>query len=255
MTMALFQQTLKALISQAYSLFSVYHLNDAQDLDACRCPLCLSDEQHTHLKTTALAYIDHTIFMCYANLSTLQDQTPLNEFKYFLPLFLDLMIQNDNVWQLEGYFFQRMTSYTAEDWTVEELTFLQQFAEMYVQYALCDEDNVVFTPIERLLEQFHVDAFDTEKLAMLCLHHPSAYCLIDYATQIVNHGYDDFEDPEDDLYAERVKNILLPWKYDSAIRQHFIDQYHHFKAKGHLFDEGNANWVQEWIAGVQQGKY
>lgn len=249
------QHKLKKLIDLGYQLFSSYQLNPDHMLDACRCGGCTSDDDHHYLIQIALKNIELDVFKFYVNASYSAGETPLNEFKYFLPLFLDFMVQGEHPFLSENYFFQRIASYTQQDWTAEELSFLQQFAEAYLQHHLHDESNAELTYIVNYLEMFQSYLFNTEKLADLCLHHPSAYCLIDYATNIINHGYDDFENSDDDMYTARVKNILLPWKSSHDIRQHFIDQYHAFKHKGHRFDVGNANWVNDWITGVQQGKY
>ena len=98
--------------------------------------------------------------------------------------------------------------------------------------------------------------FDTEKLSNLCLNHPSAYSLIDNATQKVNSGYDEYEQADElSLTSERVRKILLHWNNDQTIRQHFIDCYNAFKHQGYTFDQGNANWVRIWIEGIEQGIY
>lgn len=246
---------LEQLVKVGYQLFSYYSLDAENMLDACRCGGCTTDDDHHYLIHMALQNIDLSIFTFYVNAAYSEGKTPLNEFKYFLPLFLDFMVQGENPWLSVHYFFQRVSAYTAQDWTAEERLFLQQFAEMYLQHHLFEEENAEYTYIQDYLGIFQCYLFDTEKLATLCLNHPSAYCLIDYATNIVNNGYDDFEDPENEDHTQRIKDILLPWKYDSHIRQHFLDQYAHFKVKGHLFNHGNANWVNHWMTGVQQGKY
>ncbi|MGR2921853.1 hypothetical protein [Acinetobacter sp. 1125_18A] len=246
---------LKELIAQGYKIFSVYSLDKTEALDACMCGGCSFEEDHIYLKNTPLQRIEIGIFNNYVN-AAYSNQTPLCEFKYFLPLFLDFLVQGTNNFLSENYFFQRISAYSLGGWTIGELTFLQQFAETYIHYHLYQEENAEFKYIEIFLDMFQSYLFDTEKLSNLCLNHPSAYSLIDYATQKVNSGYDEYEQADElSLTSERVRKILLHWNNDQTIRQHFIDCYNAFKHQGYTFDQGNANWVRIWIEGIEQGIY
>ena len=104
-------------------------------------------EDHIYLKNTPLQRIEIGIFNNYVN-ATYSNQTPLCEFKYFLPLFLDFLVQGTNNFLSENYFFQRISAYSLGDWTIGELTFLQQFAETYIHYHLYQEENAEFKYIE-----------------------------------------------------------------------------------------------------------
>lgn len=244
---------LRKLIEIGYEIFHEYQLDQSNHLDACLCGGCTIEEDHDYLIHTPRKNIEITIFKRYVNVAYSDGKTPLNEFKYFLPLFLDFMVQGNTSWLSEDYFFKRVNSYSKKDWTQQELEFLQRFAESYLNYHLCDEGNVEFQPIERFLEMFQSYLFDTESLAKLCLNHPSAYCLIDYATQTVNHGYDEYEQEDEfDLTTERVRQILVNWKYSPNIKQHFIKKYQEFKRLGYLFNDGNAQWVNTWISQIEE---
>lgn len=247
-----YQQKLESLVQKGYEIFSLYQPNPEEKLDACICNNCLSESEHQYLINNSLQNIEFRVFKHYVNAAYSEGKTPLNEFKYFLVLFLDFFVQGRDEWISEVYFFDRVKSYSRTDWTKQELEFLQEFAENYITHELLDENNAELNSIANYLDTFSSYLFDTEKLAELCISHPSAYCLIDYATHIVNGGYDDEERVEGEkLCSKRVGAILINWKYSHYIKKLFVDRYYEFKAKGHAFDYGNANWVHEWIKEIE----
>lgn len=242
---------LRALVVEGYEIFSEYQLDTTKSLDACLCSGCTIKEDHDYLIHTELKNIDIEVFKHYVNAAYSEGKTPLKEFKYFLPLFIDFMVQGNQSWISEGYFFKRVNHYLRHDWTHQELVFLQQFAENYIYYHLYESGGAEFQTIEDFLDMFESYLFNTEKLAEKCLNHPSAFCLIDYATQIMNHGYDKFEQEDEfTLYSKRVGQILLNWKYDPEIKNHFIEKYKYFNQLGKIFDLGDEQLVREWIKQV-----
>lgn len=242
---------LRLLVIDAYKLFDRGTISINQ-INICR--ICDQYEMDTlkYLVETPLKNLKSKILLrrygvggCISNIS-------LEEFKYFLPRFLDLLVEEHVNYHID--IFHMIEKSKVDDWGWQEVLFLNLFAQNYIQYSLWNEENTSLKYIQDFLEMFQYELFDTELLSKLCIEHPSSYSLIDYATQKITGGYDDYL-AENELRCHRVKQIVSIWNVDENIRQYFIDKYYELKKKGYTLDRGNSNYVLEWKKGVDQGIY
>ncbi len=248
---------LQCFVEQAYLLFSKYEL-PSKNLDVCTF-CCTTKEGRDHLINTPIKNIEVWALQEYGT-SSHSKQTPLNEFKYFLPKFLDFILQGEFIFIHQVHLFDRVADYAAQEWTDAEKEILQKFAEAYICYKLWFEDEIeLHDEVATYLCMFQICLFNVDILEKFCLNHPSTFSLIDYATQIVSNGYNQFFYKENGRYgyaltisfAERLRR----WKTDYSIQHHFITLYYSFIEKGYTFDQGNSIYVQQWIDGVERGEY
>ncbi|MGJ8757533.1 hypothetical protein ACSFV5_07805 [Acinetobacter sp. HC8-3S] len=250
-------EQLKELDSLHLVVMDAYKLFDRGSISINQihlCPICDQYENDTlkYFVETPLKNIKYQVLLrrygsggCISNIS-------LEEFKYFLPRFLDLLVEKNSNYHID--IFDIITNFGLDGWKQKEILFLNLFAQNYIQYILWNEEDTSIKYIQDILEMFQHELFETEILSKLCIEHPSSYSLIDYATQKVTGGYDDYL-VENESLCHRIKQIVSIWNADKNIRQYFIDRYYELKKKGYTFDRGNSNYVLEWKKGVDQGIY
>lgn len=242
---------LRLAVIDAYKLFDRGAISINQ-MHMCR--ICGQYETDTlkYLVETPLKYLESKILLRRYGAGSRISNISLEEFKYFLPRFLDLLVEKNSNYQID--IFDMIKNFGLDGWKQKEILFLNLFAQNYIQYSLWNEEDTSIKYIQDFLEMFQHELFETEFLSKLCIEHPSSYSLIDYATQKITGGYDDYL-AENETRCHRIKQIVSIWNVDKNIRQYFIDRYYELKKKGYTFDRGNSNYVLEWKKGVDQGIY
>lgn len=218
------------------------------------CPICDQYETNTlnYLLETPLKNIEYQVLLRRYGAGGCISIISLKEFKYFLPRFLDLLVEKQNEFLIDIFDMARNT--TLDEWTEEEVRFLNLFAKTYIQYILWHENDTYFKYIQDFLEMFQHVLFDTENLSQVCLNHPSSYSLIDYATQKLTGSYENYVEADKSEF-QRVKQIINDWNTSQNVRDFFIDRYYKLSEEGYTFVQGNANYVLEWKKSIDQGVY
>lgn len=129
-----YESKLKALVEEAYSLFSSYTIGEK--IEAC-CGHCMTMEDCELLLTLPLTQIDQRLISNYLNAAETIDQYAVSQqMKYFLPKFLDFLVQGIDLCHSNEIIFGKCYISHENSWTTEEIEFMQRFARCYFQMQL-----------------------------------------------------------------------------------------------------------------------
>lgn len=122
---------LKAVVARAYEQFKRYKVQ--QDVDACTV-CCISESQANDLKSLAPRYIPHQLLYDY-NTAAKPAKLDLNEFKHFLPRFMELVAERQFLSHSTELSFVRFDYFKREEWETAELDLFTVYAcELFRSY-------------------------------------------------------------------------------------------------------------------------
>lgn len=125
-------EELRTIIDQSYSLFSKYRAN--LPLDVCT-ECCMTLNQTSELASMSVKQIPFELLYEY-NTAAKPTLPNINEFKHFLPRFLELTAELKFLHHSAEIILNRFEYYSAEEWTKEERETIQCFANELFKYFL-----------------------------------------------------------------------------------------------------------------------
>lgn len=151
---------MKVLIEKAYEIFGQYKLNG--DIDICtQC--CATEEEKMKLINTNLKEINYELIYRH-NTSARSLNPPINEFKYFLPRYLELISQNQFPSHSIELSLRKLEKFEAEDFTNDEFSLITEFCEQYFRRIIseypCPEDEM----IDSILVMIHKTKIDFHRI-------------------------------------------------------------------------------------------
>ena len=113
------------IIEQAYHQFKTYKA--PKTIDACT-DCCLTKDQEAQLLNQSVSQLSFETMYAYNTAAKTEDPS-LEEFKHFLPRFLDLTAQWNYLHHTTDLIFSRFNNYKDGDWSEQEVAILQAYAE------------------------------------------------------------------------------------------------------------------------------
>jgi len=119
-------------INKAYQIFSKYKLKE--DLDVCtHC--CVTEDEKRKLETKNLREISHDLIYVH-NTAATSNKPPIEEFKYFLPRYLELISENKFPSHSIELSLKRINHYEKEEFTIEEINVIEEFCQKYFEQTI-----------------------------------------------------------------------------------------------------------------------
>ena len=147
---------LKALIDEAYSLFSSYSIGSK--IEAC-CGHCMVMEDCELLLTLPLEQIDHRLIYQYLNAAETNDEYAISQqMKYLLPKILDYLAQDLKICHSNEINLRNCHTQLKNAWLAEEIEFMQRFAQCYFQMQLMKFEET--EPVDQFIIMFHLGGLD-----------------------------------------------------------------------------------------------
>ncbi|MAY84100.1 MAG: hypothetical protein CMP59_08200 [Flavobacteriales bacterium] len=116
---------LKDIIARSYQLFKKYKVKSP--LDVCT-DCCLTKSQESELVSLPVNQIPFELLYEYNNAAKTTHPS-IEEFKHFLPRFLELTAELKFLHHSAELTLSRFEYYSIDEWTVEELDLIQEYAE------------------------------------------------------------------------------------------------------------------------------
>ena len=123
---------LNEIVEQSYKVFSKYKA--VAPLDACTA-CCLTKNQESELVSMAVRHIPFDLLYEY-NTAAKTEKPSIEEFKHFLPRFLELTAELKFLHHDEEIVLSRFEYYDKKEWTDEEQEIIQAFGESYFRKCL-----------------------------------------------------------------------------------------------------------------------
>lgn len=123
---------LRNIINDIYSVFSKYRVTIP--LDVCT-ECCLTANQESELVGMSLNQIPFELLYEY-NTAAKTELPSIEEFKHFLPRFLELTAELKFLHHSAELILSRFEYYSEEEWTVEEMEIIQKYAKELFKYFL-----------------------------------------------------------------------------------------------------------------------
>ena len=125
-------EKLRHIINQSYSVFSKY--NVTVPLDVCT-ECCMTPNQENSLVSMSVKHIPFELLYEY-NTAAKTELPSIEEFKHFVPRFLDLTAELKFVHHSAELILSRFEYYKKDEWTKEESEILQNYAKELFRYFL-----------------------------------------------------------------------------------------------------------------------
>lgn len=120
------------IINKAYRIFSKYKLKE--ELDLCsHC--CTTKDERQKLKTLDLKQIPYELIYIH-NTAATSNKPPIEEFKYFLPRYLELISENKFPSHSIELSLKRFKHYELTEFTNEEINLVEEFCKKYFDIIL-----------------------------------------------------------------------------------------------------------------------
>ena len=125
-------EELRNIIDQSYLVFSKYRIS--LPLDVCT-DCCMTNNQESELVSMSVKQIPFELLYEY-NTAAKTELPNIVEFKHFLPRFLELTAELKLLHHSAEIIFSRFEYYSTEEWTKEERSLMQSYAEELFKYYL-----------------------------------------------------------------------------------------------------------------------
>lgn len=159
-------QDLARVVADAYEAFSPYKVSGS--LDVCRCNTCMDEATEKYLRTTPLRKISVGGLCEFTN--SAHGEGRLEEVKYFLPRYFDVMSQGDACSFLEGtYSLDRLRHWDWRIWPENEARVVELFAVTFYWATMIHPDKFFQFPLNDtliLLSRIRVDILPLIKSAV-----------------------------------------------------------------------------------------
>lgn len=164
---------LKALVEEAYSLFSPYSFGEKMAVHHGIC--CLNLDEAESLKTLPIKNINHHLIRSYLEAGEENDQIALAlQMKYLLPRILESLTNNEYIHHCHEDTLTKCR-FHLDVWTDIEFEFMQRFALCYFQMQLIKFTET--TSVTQHVLMFHLAGLDIRPLLKMWenhLNHPTA---------------------------------------------------------------------------------
>ncbi len=142
---------LQNIINRAYEVFSRYQIN--APLDVCT-DCCLTKSQESELISLSVPTIPYQLLYDY-NTAAKTELPDINEFKHFLPRFLELTAGFEFLHHSAELVLSRFEYYNKEEWTSEEAQIMHEFGETFFVHCLSTYPLPDLESIDSILIMLH----------------------------------------------------------------------------------------------------
>ena len=148
---------LKALIEEAYSLFSSYSMGN--HIAVCHEFICcLGSDDADLLKTLPIQQVDRRLI--YEYLDAGEGEYPIAlavQIKHLLPKILELLVKDEYIHHSHECIFDKCR-FNLKVWTVDEIEFMQRFAQCYFRMQLMKFEET--ESVDQFIIMFHLSGLD-----------------------------------------------------------------------------------------------
>jgi len=209
------------IINHAYKLFSKYTPNGINN--ACtHC--CLTPDEVKALLTTPLKEISVELLSTY-NDSAQANHPNIDEFKYFLPRYLELIALFDFPSHSDELSLRNIAEYSSDVWTAEEREFLDQFAEHHFINFLHRRPIWAFQEVSGTLIMFYKANYDISRFLDLWENDDSISGCLHFKNLILQEFHAKRRTKISNAFAtDEFSKIMYDWKSRAAIRSKFANK-------------------------------
>lgn len=151
---------MEEIIKEAYGLFETYKA--LSPLDICT-DCCMDKKDEGLLARLPVKNIPKKLLMEY-NDGAATAKTPINELKHFLPRYIELIAYYDFPSHSTELSLKRLTPFNSEEWTFEEIVFLEKFALTFFKNCISTHPLPYNEAIESILIMLWKGPFNLPEL-------------------------------------------------------------------------------------------
>lgn len=156
-----YESELKALVEEAYSLFSSYPMG--HNIAVCHTSFCcLGSDDAELLKILPIQNVDRRLIYEYLDACEGEDPIALAiQTKHLLPKILELLVQGEHIRHSNECIFNKCR-FNLDVWKTNEIEFMQRFALCYFQMQLTKFEES--ESIDQFIIMFHLAGLDIRPL-------------------------------------------------------------------------------------------
>ncbi len=211
------------IIENAYQIFGKYKLK--QDLDVCtHC--CVTQEEKLELEKQYLKEISHDLIYLH-NTAATSNKPPIEEFKYFLPRYLELISKNKFPSHSIELSLKRIKHYEKEEFTKEELIVIEEFCLKYFEQTISNYPSPENEGIDSILIMLYDANCDMNKILHKWKNDNSETGNRHFA-DFVNHGLSKRVNKINNPFSNnKLDRIIENWLSDDKLYETKYDQISH----------------------------
>lgn len=168
--------SLKAIIEKSYDVFSPYKVS--KPLDVCTV-CCMTEDEENRLISLGVRFIPFDLLYSY-NTAAKTAKPNIDEFKHFLPRFLELTAEFQYLSHSVELTFGRFDYYGESEWTPPEKELLSEFAVEFFRYCLSVYPLPDFEKIDSILVMLSKAYIDIDKILSLWMEKPARTSLLHF---------------------------------------------------------------------------
>jgi hypothetical protein len=206
------------IIESSYELFGKYKAS--LPLDVCTGH-CISEEQAHELVSLSVRHIPHELLYDY-NTAAKSENPSIEEFKYFLPRFLELTAKNKFLHHSVELVLSRFSYYRKSDWKDEERTLLQGFGRAYFSQCLMMYPLSELERIDGILIMLSETGIDIEPLLNDWSSDSSSESVLHFS-DLVLQGFDYYNSNKlsSPFGGIELAKLLHEWMNQKTTKAHF----------------------------------
>ncbi len=177
-------EELSTIVEQAYKLFRRYKAT--KPLDVCTV-CCLTEKEEDALVSVGVKSIPFDLLYAY-NTAAKTEKPDINEFKHFLPRFLDLTAQMQFPSHSIELGLSRFEYYDKNEWTTEEHDLVQEFGQHFFRHCLALYPLPDFEHIDSILIMLWKAKMNFNQLLNDWVEMTTSQSLLHFS-DLVNNGF------------------------------------------------------------------
>jgi hypothetical protein len=216
---------LEEIIEKSYEIFKKYKAT--APLDACT-ECCLTKNQESELVSLSIHHIPFDLLYKY-NIAAKTEKPDIQEFKHFLPRFLELTKELKFLHHNEGLVFSRFDYYDKEEWNDNEINVLQEFAKAFFKFCLTVYPLPELAKIDGILIMLNKTKIDTHTLLAEWTVNSSPESILHF-NDLINWGFkankpDELSSP---FANSELSGLITKWLENETTKEKFSEHIEQF---------------------------
>lgn len=201
---------------------------------------CISGEEEKALLGTTKSRISPDLLSIYNDSAFSNSNLNVNEFKYFLPRYLDIIRNFDSPSHSFELSLQRLGAYlSGGEWEEKEIQLLNEFSEAFFEEALSlyPLPNALLSITDVLVMMWNAK-FNMEKLLLIWEKSNSIESVLHFNDFISNHSTFKSGFKVDNCFAsEELNSKMCRWLASTSVRNIFSEKIEFFLLEDSSLDE------------------
>ncbi|MEX0968168.1 MAG: hypothetical protein WD077_13085 [Bacteroidia bacterium] len=216
---------MEEIIDKSYEIFKKYKAT--APLDACT-ECCLTKNQESELVSLSVRHIPFDLLYDY-NTAAKTEKPDIQEFKHFLPRFLELTKELKFLHHDEELVFSRFDYYDKDEWSNDELDVLKEFANAFFQYCLTVYSLPELARIDGILVMLHKIKIDIHILLAEWTINSTPESVLHF-NDLINWGFKDNKPDElsSPFASTELSRIITEWLENETTKERFSEHIEQF---------------------------